>query len=66
MRTQVKAPQIGTFVVPAPLEQWASLWVINFYSGIVEVRGAFSITDASQAHKIVVEGWNDVARLGEV
>ena len=50
MSIQVKAPELGTCVVPPPLEQEAYLWVINGDCVLVEVHGVFSITDASQAH----------------
>ena len=66
MRTQGKAPELGTFVVPPPLDQCASLWVINCNCVLVEVYESFSITYASQAHKGVVELWHDVTRLGKV
>ena len=66
MRTQGKTPQLVTFVVTPPFEQWDSLWVINCDCVILEVHGAFSITDDSKAHKIVVEGWHYVARLGKL
>ena len=66
MRNQRKALGLGACVVSPPLEQRASLWVINCDFVLVEVHGAFSITDASKSHNRVVEIWNDVARLGKV
>ena len=66
MRNQRKALGLGACVVSPPLEQRASLWVINCDFVLVEVHGAFSIIDASQSHKILVEGWHEVARLGKL
>ena len=66
MRTQVKEPELVTCVVPPPMEQGASLWVISCDCVLVELHGEFSITYASQTHYIVVESWHDVQILGKL
>ena len=38
----------------------------KLYCALVEVHGTFSITDASQAHQIMVESRHDMVRLEKV